>query len=81
MSESDDWRKEIDSLRAQLAKLEEKFPCGHRKVDWDDSYGECVACHFIEMAGDYDRLPHTVIECHDKIEGLQYDLAIARADK
>jgi predicted nucleic acid-binding Zn-ribbon protein len=22
------------------------MPCGHRKIDWDDSYGECVACQY-----------------------------------
>lgn len=40
----DSWSDAIRAMceRAQVA--EERFPCGHRVVDWDDSYGGCVAC-------------------------------------
>ena len=44
-------RKGIDDLLSLLSErdteieeLENKFPCGHRKIDWDDSYGNCVIC-------------------------------------
>ena len=28
-----------EELLSSLEKLNEKFPCGHRVSDWDDSYG------------------------------------------
>lgn len=59
-------------------RLNNKFACGHRKIDWDDSYGECVFCKIKAQANDYESLPHDVIACHDKIEELQSDLAAAR---
>lgn len=45
---------EIARLEGELATLKEKFPCGHRRVDWDDSYGNCVACTLQEYADKYD---------------------------
>jgi len=44
------WRRSCDNyetlveLQTRLDKVEDRFDCGHRKVDWDDSYGACVAC-------------------------------------
>jgi len=49
--------KQCDAAReaeAKVKELENKFPCGHRKVDWDDSYGNCVACQLKEYADKYD---------------------------
>ncbi len=34
----------VNFLLLELKKVEERFKCGHRKIDWDDSYGACVAC-------------------------------------
>jgi DNA repair exonuclease SbcCD ATPase subunit len=65
---------EIASLRAETERLNEKFSCGHRKADWDNSYDDCMACKLKEQADSYDNLPHEVIECHDKIEELQAEL-------
>src|SRR3990167_6432257 len=73
------------AMGAEIERLNERFPCGHRKIDWDDSYCECVACKIKQMADDYDRLPHTVFECHDEIaekdeliEALQRNCEIER---
>jgi hypothetical protein len=33
-------------LRTRLEALEVRLPCGHRKVDMDDGYGECVLCKY-----------------------------------
>ena len=46
--------REIASLAASLEEEKKKFPCGHRVLDWDDSYGNCVACQLKEMADKYD---------------------------
>jgi len=65
-----------DSLECDLALVKneqaaERLTCGHRKMDWGDSYGDCALCPMLEMARDYDRLPHDVIAAHDKIEQLE----------
>jgi len=50
-----DWLAEtILEQREQIAAMTAKFDCGHRKVDWDDSYGNCVACQLKEYADKYD---------------------------
>ena len=66
-------------LTADLVSINEKFPCGHRKDDWDDSYGGCALCPMREMAFDYDQLPHEVVECHDEIERLKAELGEIKA--
>jgi hypothetical protein len=62
----------------ELAKLKELFPCGHRKLDWDDGYGECVFCKIKQRADDYERLPRDVLACHDRIEELEAELDAAK---
>lgn len=62
----------------RVVEFEQKFPCGHRKIDWDDSYGECVACKIHERADDYEKLPLTIIECHDQIAELEQELGVGR---
>ena len=47
--------REIAELRAQLAKLDEKLSCGHRKLDHDDSYGGCTFCGFANGYHEYER--------------------------
>lgn len=47
-------RVSINELSLALQKSEERFPCNHRRIDWDDSYGECVACRLKEYADKYD---------------------------
>ncbi len=66
-------------MEDEIERLNKRFPCGHRIVDWDDSYGECVVCKIKQQADAYDNLPHTVFECHDKIEELQQDIARLKA--
>ena len=39
--------RELAALREENERVNERFPCGHRKLDWDDSYGGCVACSAI----------------------------------
>ena len=41
----------------QIAKLELRFACGHRRADWDNSYGDCIACGFKRDAEILDALP------------------------
>jgi hypothetical protein len=71
ITEGTPYRKQVDEIRAEVARLNNKFPCGHRIIDWDDSYGGCAFCIIQQQAFDYDKLPHEVIECHDKIEQLE----------
>jgi hypothetical protein len=66
--------KEMYEMDVHLERLNKRFDCGHRIVDWDDSYGECVVCKIKKRADDYENLPRTVIECHDKIEELQEEI-------
>ncbi len=28
----------------KMTEIEGRFPCGHRKADWDNGYGDCVIC-------------------------------------
>jgi len=50
-----DWLAEtVVEQREQIDNLTAKFDCGHRKIDWDDSYGNCVACQLKEYADKYD---------------------------
>lgn len=46
---------ERDRLRADLANLNVLLPCGHRKVDMDDSYGKCVFCQFRDGYHEFER--------------------------
>src|SRR3990167_1452960 len=39
----------------ELANLNVLLPCGHRKVDNDDSYGECVFCSFKNGYHEFER--------------------------
>lgn len=64
-------KAEIAKLKAEKKRLNERFPCGHRKIDWDDSYGECVACKIKEQASDYDKLPLDIVGCHDELEAAE----------
>lgn len=50
-----------DELAARASRLgqyvhdvEDRFDCGHRKLDWDDSYGKCVLCPLIAQAHEND---------------------------
>ncbi len=54
----------------RLTELEDKFPCSHRKVDWDDSYGHCAACVLKEYADKYD----DQLGLEEKVRGLEADL-------
>jgi len=47
-------RDEITELQSSLKKEKENFLCGHRKIDWNDSYGACGACVIKEYADKYD---------------------------
>ena len=38
----------------ELTNLNVLLPCGHRKVDMDDSYGECVFCNFKRGYEEYE---------------------------
>jgi uncharacterized small protein (DUF1192 family) len=71
---------DIAQLKDEIAKLNNKLPCGHRLVDWDDSYGGCAFCAIQQQAFAYDKLPHEVIECHDKIEELESKFAKLTAE-
>jgi hypothetical protein len=33
----------------------ERFPCGHRKADFDDSYGNCALCPMLEIHWDCEK--------------------------
>ena len=44
----------MGDLRAELANLNVLLPCGHRKVDMDDSYGECVFCTYKRGYEEYE---------------------------
>lgn len=63
--------KTAGDMRAKIERLERKFPCGHRVLDWDNGYGECVACREKSVVSDYENLPLTVVQCHDEIERLK----------
>jgi hypothetical protein len=52
----------------EMTKLSRKFPCGHRIIDWDDSYGECVVCKVKEFSFENER----------ENELLRHELAEAR---
>lgn len=49
------WRTDAES---KLADLERTFPCGHRIIDWDDSYGGCLACGLKVAAVECDTERH-----------------------
>lgn len=38
----------------EIEQLQEKLPCGHRKIDMDDSYGGCVFCGFKDGYHEYE---------------------------
>lgn len=42
--------KNLAEFVAERDKLDQRFPCGHRIVDWDNSYGDCAACLRMEVA-------------------------------
>lgn len=56
----EDQQREIESLRAELAALKEKLPCGHPK-NMDDSYGGCVWC----------TMTHTLTTLEDEYDALR----------
>jgi len=61
---------------ARIKEFEKKFTCGHRKIDWDDSYGNCVVCTLKEYADKYDDqlgLELKVKELEDAINNAQKD--------
>lgn len=64
----------LEKLSDGIKKLNDKFPCGHRKIDWDDSYGECVACVKSKVANEYDSLPLDIVDCHDEIKQLKTEI-------
>jgi uncharacterized coiled-coil DUF342 family protein len=68
-------REDILTLLQDIDELNKRFPCGHRMIDWNDSYGDCAACVTRQMAVDYDKLPLAVVECHDKIDEIERQLA------
>jgi len=77
-------RKQLDDnikLTVERDAVEKRLSCGHRFVDWDDSYGDCAFCMIQQQAFDYDKLPHSVIECHDKIEELESQVAKLTAER
>ncbi len=34
----------VQTLLSSLEKEKERFPCKHRKADWDNGYGDCAIC-------------------------------------
>lgn len=38
----------------EIEQLLEKLPCGHRKIDMDDSYGGCVFCQYRDGYEEYE---------------------------
>ena len=42
------WLRLLD--RADLRRERERFPCGHRRMDWDDTYGDCALCKLLYTA-------------------------------
>lgn len=63
-------RADRDRLAAELARLNEHLPCGHRKADMDNSYGDCILC--ITAKG--------LHEFEADNERLEAELSAARAD-
>ena len=67
-SPEDDGGEEYDrayiAFRARLAEVEARLPCGHRKIDNDDSYGGCALC----------TLQRCSLEADDEIEALEAKL-------
>ena len=50
-------RRERDELRELHRAAEERIPsCGHRRVDWADSYGGCVACSALAAMQEIDAI-------------------------
>jgi len=61
-----------ETLLSSLEKVEERFPCRHRKVDWDDSYGSCGACVIKEYADKYDDQLGVQVELEKEKEQSEY---------
>jgi hypothetical protein len=49
---------------AELARLQVRFACGHRKADWDDSYGGCAFCAIKALADEADQVDPTSPSLH-----------------
>ncbi len=76
-------KETMNEQGARILELEDKFPCGHRKIDWDDSYGECVACRMKEYADKFDDQVGVQIKLEEEIKRLNnlYNLELSRANK
>lgn len=66
----------IAEVRGEITKLNERFPCGHRKADLDDSYGRCVACTAIAAMHESDGKDARIAE----LESLYRELETAIND-
>lgn len=63
--------KSIHAALLELQQLRDLFPCGHRKIDWDNSYGSCVACTYIHLVNDceMERYDEMVLELQQRRAG------------
>lgn len=52
----------VSEQSSEIARLNAKFPCGHRAADWDDSYGGCVACSAITAMHESDAQAQRIAE-------------------
>jgi hypothetical protein len=73
------------ALRSELEKEREKLICGHRKIDWDDSYGGCAFCGLKELAdkaddylGELNRMNDRYKEAEKRVKELEIQLAEAQ---
>lgn len=63
-----------------LAELDARFPCGHRKVDWDDSYGGCALCPLLAIQQECEREDHALkLEWLAELEGERAGEQITQA--
>lgn len=59
----------ITALAGEVERLNEKLPCGHRKVDMSDSYGGCVLCQYKDGYHEYE----------EAVEALRAELEAEKA--
>lgn len=64
----------IDEIRRERDRLAEKLSCGHRKADWDDSYGGCVACSAIDAMHKIDAVEKERDELRARVKELDLNL-------
>lgn len=69
-------QKERARLLFENAKLEVRLPCGHREVDMDDSYGECVLCKYKNL---YEEIEKELEAAEARIDELFQDKSKAIA--